>query len=123
SGLKGNVEAVSIIDDADRIAFWLEQFEHYWSAPDTENITAALIAALEAWLNLRPPFDIYLKTLLALGPGKEVQPPSANYKMPVKYQQVVIERLIRQLQTYRGAMLVASTGLGKTVIAIHAAYR
>jgi superfamily II DNA or RNA helicase len=43
--------------------------------------------------------------------------------MPVQYQQVVIERLLRQLADWRGTMLVASAGLGKTVMATHTACR
>ena len=53
----------------------------------------------------------------------EVEPPRETYKMPVEYQQVVIARVLRQLKEYRGAMLVASTGLGKTVMATHVALR
>ena len=43
--------------------------------------------------------------------------------MPVRYQQVIVERVLRQLRTWGGAFLVASTGLGKTVMATHTALR
>lgn len=41
--------------------------------------------------------------------------------MPNTYQQEVVQRMLRQLQQYRGAILVASTGLGKTIMATHTA--
>jgi superfamily II DNA or RNA helicase len=36
---------------------------------------------------------------------------------------IVVNRALRQLDNYRGAMVVASTGLGKTIIATHIAYK
>ncbi|MDY6868985.1 MAG: DEAD/DEAH box helicase family protein [Chloroflexota bacterium] len=35
---------------------------------------------------------------------------------------VVVNRVLRQLTNYHGAMVVASTGLGKTIIGTHIAY-
>src|SRR5690606_20499920 len=77
--------------------------------------------ALLAWLALDSPFDIYLKTIAALVAAEDVPAPRATYKMPMAYQGVVINRMLRQLEEWRGAMLVASTGLGKTVMATHTA--
>src|SRR5690606_18299262 len=87
------------------------------------DLTQAVLNALLRWLDLSAPYDVYLKTIQALVPEDPSEAPRDDYKMPVKYQQVVIERLLRQLKEYRGAMLVASTGLGKTVMATHTAYR
>ena len=123
NGLISNIEAATVVDNPERVHYWLVKFDEYWNAPDTEDVTAELIRALEAWLKLRPPFEIYLKTLLALGTPLEVNPPREAYKMPTYYQLVVVERVLRQFHMYRGAMLVASTGLGKTVMATHAAWR
>src|SRR5262249_9678304 len=44
-------------------------------------------------------------------------------KQPVEFQKVVIERILRQLKELRGSILVASTGLGKTIIGTHTAFR
>lgn len=47
--------------------------------------------------------------------------PRSDYRYPVGYQQDAVARILSQLTRYRGALLIASTGLGKTVIATEAA--
>jgi hypothetical protein len=123
NGLLSNVEGVTCVQDPEQVVFWVESFQRYWSAPDTVDLTQALLDALNAWLTLRLPYDIYLKTVLALAPNEPEEPPRPSYKMPVAYQRVVVERLLRQMKAWGGAMLVASTGLGKTVMATHMARR
>ncbi len=123
NGLRRNAESAGSIRDPERVAFWVKRFRDYWNAPDTYDLTEALLEALLAWLDFRPPYDVYLKTVQALIPEDDTQAPRDSYKMPVRYQLVVIERVLRQLRKWRGAMLVASTGLGKTIMATHAAYR
>lgn len=123
SGLRYNYEAVTSNRESERVLQWLEWFQKYWVAPDTYDLTQALLEALLRWLDLALPYDIYLKTILALVKEDETEAPRGSYKMPVEYQQVVIERMLRQIRTWGGAFLVASTGLGKTVMATHTAYR
>ncbi|MCA9731182.1 DEAD/DEAH box helicase family protein [candidate division KSB1 bacterium] len=124
-GLKFNHEgdlALSKKEEPDRVAWWCDQYETYWYAPDTEDISQQLLDRLEKWLNLRDPWDIYLKTIQILVPEDKPTAPRESYKTPVEFQMVVINRAIRQLNDWRGAMIVASTGLGKTVMATHIAY-
>lgn len=123
NGLRFNYEAVSGNDDPERVRDWVTKFEHYWTAEDTYDLTQALLEILLRWLDFTRPYDIYLKTILSLVREDETTAPRGSYKMPVAYQQVVIERMLRQLNAYRGAFLVASTGLGKTIMATHTAYR
>ena len=123
SGLRLNYEAVMGNDQADRVQLWVDIFERYWTAPDTFDLTADLLAMLNRWLALVEPYAIYLKTVLAFVPEDRTAPPRPTYKMPVSYQRVLIERILRQMYQWQGAFLVASTGLGKTVIATHVAYR
>lgn len=123
SGLIYNTEGLTCVDQPERIAQWSGWFYEYWNAPDTYDLTKDLLAALRRWLGLSIPYDIYLKTIQALVPEDDTEAPRENYKMPVKYQLVVVARVIRQLNDWHGAMVVASTGLGKTVIATHVAYR
>lgn len=123
NGLRYNYEAVLTNDNPERVQTWMTWFEEYWNAPDTYDLTQALLDALLRWLELASPYDVYLKTILALVREDETEAPRGAYKMPVKYQQVVIERMLRQLKTWGGAFLVASTGLGKTVMATHTALR
>ncbi|GAB1420424.1 hypothetical protein MASR2M15_05220 [Anaerolineales bacterium] len=123
NGLRFNYEAVSGNDDPTRVGQWMNWFQGYWDAEDTYDLTQALLEALLRWLDFALPYDIYLKTILALVREDETVAPRGSYKMPVAYQQVVVERMLRQLKAYGGAFLVASTGLGKTIMATHTAYR
>ncbi|MEO8083798.1 MAG: helicase-related protein [Ardenticatenales bacterium] len=49
--------------------------------------------------------------------------PRTDYRYPVGYQQDAVTRLLASLVRFRGALLIASTGLGKTVIATETARR
>jgi superfamily II DNA or RNA helicase len=123
SGLRYNSENLTLVKDPGRVKYYLDQFQEYWDAENTVDLTQELLEALLKWLKLSPPFDVYLKTIQALITEEEFAPPRESYKMPVKYQLVVIERTLRQLKAFGGAMMVASTGLGKTVMATHIALR
>jgi len=123
SGLKYNSENLTLVDELERVDYYRDQFKKFWEADNTYDLTQALLDALLAWLQLRIPFDIYLKSISVLISDDPLEAPRDSYKMPVNYQKVVIERLLRQLKEYRGAMLVASTGLGKTIMATHTALR
>ena len=78
------------------------------------DITQELLKALKNWLDLCLPWDIYLKTILVLETIKPVKTPYGKQALP--YQQDMISQTLRQLIEYGGSMLVASTGLGKTVM-------
>src|SRR5260221_3064071 len=123
NGLLYNAENLAAVVEPPRVAEWCGQFEAYWNAPDTQDLTQALLAALLNWLELSIPYDVYLKTIQALVPDDETTGPRDSYKQPVEYQKVVIERTLRQLKELRGSIIVASTGLGKTVMATHTAFR
>ena len=123
SGLLYNIEGMTVQEESSHVNYFLKQFLTYWNAEDTVDLTQELLDALLAWLELRPPFDIYHKTIQLLIQDEPVKAPRENYKMPVRYQRVVIERLLRQLNDFQGAMLVASTGLGKTIMATYTALR
>jgi superfamily II DNA or RNA helicase len=123
SGLKNNAEGSSALEEPGRVAYFVKCYETYWNDKNTYDLTDSLLKALLDWLRLSNPFDVYLKSIRTLIHQEEIEPPRETYKMPVEYQQVVITRILRQLKQYRGAMVVASTGLGKTVIATHVALR
>lgn len=123
SGLLYNYEAETVVIDPQRVQMWVSWFDEYWNAPNTYDLTQALLDALVSWLELSRPYDIYLKTIQALVRTDDKVVERSSYLMPVHFQQVVIERVMRQLLNWRGALLVASTGLGKTVMATHVAYR
>lgn len=124
-GLLHNWEADSVNDATtapERVEFWCNCFETFWNAEDTYDISQDLLERLEEWLKLRDPWDIYLKTIQILIRKDDLPSPRSTYKMPCEFQVVVVQRALRQLEEHKGAMIVASTGLGKTVMATHIAY-
>lgn len=121
SGLRTNSENANAIDEAERVAYYIDVFDRNWVAADAHDVTSDLLEALLRWLQLVAPYDIYLKTIELLSPRTKIKAPKPSYKMPNTYQQEVVQRMLRQLQQYRGAILVASTGLGKTIMATHTA--
>lgn len=111
-GLVEQIESGIRHDKKEDVIPLVEQFDEYFA--DATDITQQLLEKLKAWLELCDPWDIYLKTLLAL---EQIKPVKTTYsKKPVIYQQDMISLTLSQIQEYGGSMLVASTGLGKTVM-------
>jgi hypothetical protein len=96
---------------------FIQKFDEYFAR--AKDITEELLEALKQWLQLVSPWDIYLKTILALEQIKEVK--TSYDKQPASYQKDMIAQALRQIREYGGSMLVASTGLGKTVMGTHIA--
>ncbi|MGQ9889364.1 MAG: DEAD/DEAH box helicase family protein, partial [Aggregatilineales bacterium] len=70
------------------------------------------------YVSARDPYDVYIRALVELYRLPEAPVP-AELKPLTAYQRPVVARVLQALQDYRGALLVASTGLGKTVMAAH----
>jgi hypothetical protein len=118
SGFLEQVEAGGVENDPAEVASLVKQFDDYFRS--AYDITDELLRLLEDWLVLVRPWDIYLKTMLEL----EALPHTARtYKHPLPYQVDMIAQTLRQIRESRGSLLVASTGLGKTVVATHVAIR
>ncbi len=115
--------AISSADKPERVGWWCDQYEKFWNDPDAIDVSQVLLDRLKGWLGLCKPWDVYLKTIQILSPENKPIAPRENYKVPTEFQMVVVARAIRQLDEWRGAMIVASTGLGKTIIATHIAYQ
>jgi superfamily II DNA or RNA helicase len=121
AGLRFNSENSNAITDPQRVSYYLQKFNTNWFAPDAYDVTQDLFEALSRWLKMVLPYDIYLKTIDALSPRTKLKPPLPSYKMPSIYQEEVVQRMLRQIEQYRGSILIASTGLGKTIMATHTA--
>ncbi|MDX2138849.1 MAG: DEAD/DEAH box helicase family protein [Chloroflexota bacterium] len=117
-GLVRSIEAGIRVTDADDVAYFVERFDAYFA--QAESITQALIERLRELLAAYPPYYVYARTLLELYdlPDEQVPPqlpPLSDYQKPY------VSRTLEALNNYRGAMMIASTGLGKTVMAAHVA--
>ncbi|WP_052056087.1 DEAD/DEAH box helicase family protein [Myxosarcina sp. GI1] len=122
-GTRPDVELIPAIIQAlqelvqSQVAGFIVKFDEYFN--NASDITGLLLEALKRWLEQASPWDIYLKTLLAL---EQIEPVRTKYpKSPVSYQRDMIAQALRQIRNYGGSMLVASTGLGKTVMGTHIA--
>ena len=122
-GLLAAIEAGAVVTDPAAVRGYVSRYDHHFNAPGCIDITSDLVAALKGWLQFTQPWDIYLKTLAALKSLDETRLQRATYKKPVSYQRDVVARALRQIETHGGAMVVASTGLGKTVIGADIALR
>ena len=122
-GMIDAIEAGTVVDDPEAVQVFLSQFDHHFFSPDSIDITQELIEQLRRWLGMATPWQVYLKTLLAIKALDEIELIRPSYRKPVGYQTDAIARILRQMDDFDGALLVASTGLGKTVIAADVAYR
>ncbi len=115
-GLVTSREAGITVTDKDDVRYFVERFDEYYDKGKT--ITGELLDILQGWLNIHRPFSVYGRSLLELyglprdeSPGR--LPVLANYQRPA------VSRIIRIINDYNGSFLVASTGLGKTIMAAH----
>lgn len=113
SGLRYNLENIDISDNPKRAVALHSFFEEQSSK--ARNIVDQLILALEDWLRLRSPFEIYLKFLQTLIRRSQRElGPSAN--APAYYQRSIASLIVMRLLAYGGFLLIAATGIGKTII-------
>lgn len=117
-GLVKSIEAGIRVTEADDVAYFVLRFDEYFNR--ARSITDALIERLRQLLAAYPPYYVYARALLELYdlPDQAVPaqlPPLSDYQKPV------VSRTLEALHNYRGAMMIASTGLGKTVMAAHIA--
>lgn len=111
-GLMEQVEGGTIINNKLEVIELVKEFDnHFINAND---LTQDLLEILLKWLEFATPWDIYIKTILAL---EQIKPVKTTYsKKPLIYQQDMISLTLSQIYEHGGSMLVASTGLGKTVM-------
>lgn len=116
SGLVQSREAGIVVDEPDDVMYFVEKFDEYFA--QAQPIAQELLEKLTQLLALQLPYYIYMRSLLLLYempqdelPGK--LPPLTGYQKPI------VSRLLRTIEEHNGSMLVASTGLGKTVMAAH----
>lgn len=119
-GLQQSIEQVGTSEEPEDIQEFTNGFEHYYQVATP--LTESLIAALQDFLNLKMPFDIYLKTLVILNKLPEHSMRETGHR-PVYYQRAVVARMLRQLDLWKSSILIAATGLGKTVMGAEVAFQ
>lgn len=113
NGLKQNAEQISVSSNLEQIELFSDWYDN--ALRDARDILSELLGKLHSLTKLASPFDVYLKALLLLNssPNLERRP---NANVPTYYQKGVIANAVNQANKFGGGMIVAATGLGKTVI-------
>lgn len=113
-GFGEQVEAGIVTADPEKITYFVNEFDKYLRK--SRDLSQELLQSLKKWLKQAPPWDVYLKTLSAL---EELNLTDDEYVSPTDYQRSMIVESLRSINEYGGNMLIATTGLGKTIIATH----
>ncbi len=119
SGLQNNAEQMGIISENNIITQFIEWFDTVQKG--AKDLKKELLDLLEAWLKLSKPFDIYLKTMHFLLDWDDSKT-NTKYQ-PNYYQKIVIQNAYKQIKEYGGSLIIAATGLGKTIMAAEIAHR
>lgn len=116
SGLVRGIEAGIRVESPEDVGYFVEQFDSLFGR--AHPIAERLIAQLRELLGEHSPYEVYIRALLELYDLPEDSVPAALPAL-ADYQRPVVSRTLDALQTHGGALLIASTGLGKTVMAAH----
>ncbi len=116
-GLVTSREAGYTVTETEDVQFFIERFDYYYAK--AVNISEELLQRLEEWLRLYSPWDIYMKSLLELY-GLPEEEDYGRLPALARYQRPIVSRVLRNIEEHGGSMLVASTDLGKTIMAAHA---
>lgn len=119
-GFQVSVEQLKASRDAEEIQLFIDWYDEVVSY--ARDLVPDLIEILEKWLNLSSPFDIYLKTLFLLDNVPDYKVRQGAF-FPTYYQKGIISRALQQVDQFGGALVIAATGLGKTVIGAEIALR
>ncbi|MFN8354811.1 MAG: helicase-related protein [Spirosomataceae bacterium] len=118
SGLQSNSEQLNLIEQKEIIENYIIWYDKIIAK--SRDLKGDLLKILNDWLNLSQPFDIYLKIIHILNTwtGSDIKKYQPNY-----YQKAVIQSAYKQIEQYGGSLVVAATGLGKTIIGSEIAYK
>ena len=119
-GLQNNAEQVSVTFAPKIVESFIAWYDK--RIVDAYDLKKELLAILEAWLNLSKPFDVYLKMIHFLNEWTDNNDKLNQYQ-PNYYQKVVIKNAYKQIEEYGGTLIIAATGLGKTIIGSEIAYK
>ncbi|HXI97355.1 MAG TPA: DEAD/DEAH box helicase family protein, partial [Gemmatimonadaceae bacterium] len=120
NGLRFNIEAGYTTSAASDVRLFIDQFDYHFARGD--DLLPRLLPALEeswAFAPAVPPYLLYLRVLLDLYFGIR-DLPDAEYQL-AEYQRMIVGSVLQVLRDRRGALLIAPTGTGKTVMAAYIA--
>ena len=116
TGLTRSREAGRTLTDPIDVSFFVNKFDEYFLK--ARSVTNKYIEKLKSHLRAYDPFIIYARALIELY-GLPKDQSSPLLPSLADYQRPVVSRILNNIEQHSGTMLIASTGLGKTVIASH----
>jgi hypothetical protein len=121
SGLWLNIEAGHVVRDPSNVAFYIRCFDEFFETAD-ELLTELLPRIENSWAfaPAADPYLLYLRVLLELFADVPDLDASTTYRL-ADYQRMIVGSVLHVLREQRGALLVAPTGTGKTVMAAYIA--
>ncbi len=120
-GLSQNVE-LNVQVRGPEVGLLQEWYERHWE--QAEDVTAEILQAIERHVELRKPFDIWVKALETLFRGEALTPDvwekeqSSIFPILDKYQQDAYKNLLTISSTFDGGFLCDGVGLGKTFVGL-----
>ncbi len=118
TGLRYSLEAGYLVEDPKDVAYFVSRFDEIFATATP--LTQSLLDAIDDLLSLRTPYEVYARSLLEIYGLPEAE--KIGQLLPLSdYQKPLVAGILHSMREHGGAMLVASTGLGKTVMASHVA--
>ncbi|BDI31181.1 hypothetical protein CCAX7_32320 [Capsulimonas corticalis] len=111
-GSAGNHEQASVLSSRDTQQF-IEHFDE--TITNSYDLIEALQLCLKTWLEMASPFQAYLK-FLQFAYEREVPLLGPGGYIPTYFQKGIINSSEQQINKYKGSIVLAATGLGKTII-------
>jgi phosphatidylserine/phosphatidylglycerophosphate/cardiolipin synthase-like enzyme len=102
NGLMEQIEAGNRLTQKQEVGKLTEKFDEYFAI--AVDLTLRLLKALEDWLKLASPWDVYLKTLLAF----EDIDIDSRYTSPTSYQRAMIAEALQKIGDHNGVMLMGA---------------
>ncbi|MBL9100876.1 MAG: DEAD/DEAH box helicase family protein [Myxococcales bacterium] len=117
-GLCNNIEDGKVTRNADELTYIRQRFEHYWQ--QATPLTGRFLDAIEECWVMNPDPDPRLVLLRMLHElyGKWPRLPFVPYPLP-ELQKAIIGGILAKFEQVRGLLLVAPTGIGKTVMSAY----
>jgi superfamily II DNA or RNA helicase len=117
-GLVRSRESGILTDEIEDVSYFVNRFDGFFQK--AKSVTDKFIEQLRALLKSHDPFAIYARALLELYKLPEEQVPPQLLSLAT-YQKPAVTRVKNNIEEHGGSFFVASTGLGKTVMASHVA--
>lgn len=120
-GLKKNIEAGAVLQKDKEVAYLQEVFHKLFSeAKPIEELILREIENTGLFLGLQDPHLVFLKILLELvGSIDELRTEQAFHL--AEYQKAIVAAVLMRLESRPGLLLIAPTGIGKTVMTSYVA--